>query len=91
MLATDRLHLSSEGHRRVAAAVLAELGYPYDPDWLEPFPTIKPAPLPLRLAGNALWGVGYVGPWLIRRATGKSSGDNRTAKYPEMISWPKSK
>lgn len=91
MLAADRLHLSSEGHRRVAAAVLAELGYPHDPDWLDPFPKVQPIPVPLKFLGDALWTVGYVGPWLIRRATGKSSGDGRTAKYPELIQWPISK
>lgn len=87
MLAADRLHLSAEGHRRVANAVLAQLGFPHEQDWLEPFPPVSTAPLPFRVAANALWAVGYAGPWLIRRATGKSSGDNRTAKYPELIDW----
>lgn len=87
MLAADRLHLSAEGHRRVANAVLAELGYPHEDDWLNPFPPTSSAPLPLRVAGNAIWAVGYVGPWLLRRATGKSSGDGRTAKYPDLIDW----
>ena len=27
----------------------------------------------------------YVGPWLRRRLTGTSSGDGRTAKFPEWI------
>ena len=89
MLAADRLHLSSEGHRRVAAAVLAKLGLPHETDWLEPFPTLRPAPIPIRIFANTLWGIGYVGPWLLRRVTGKSSGDGRNAKYPEVISWPK--
>lgn len=87
MLAADRLHLSAEGHRRVANAVLAELGYPHENNWLDPFPVTAVAPLPLRFAGNAIWAVGYVGPWLLRRVTGKSSGDGRTAKYPDLIEW----
>lgn len=87
MLAADRLHLSSEGHRRVANAVLAQLGYPHETDWLDPFPPRATMPLPLRLLENAVWTVGYVGPWLVRRATGKSSGDGRTAKYPDLIDW----
>lgn len=88
MLAADRLHLSSEGHRRVAAAVLANLGYPHDSDWMDEFPTKYQSPLPIRFAGNALWTVAYMGPWIARRITGKSSGDGRIAKYPEAISWP---
>ena len=88
MLAADRLHLSSEGHRRVAAAVLTELNYPHDQDWLDPLPALNPLPTPLRVATTALWGMVFVGPWIIRRLTGKSSGDDRIAKYPDLISWP---
>ncbi len=86
MLAADRLHLSAEGHRRVANAVLAQLGYAHE-DWQQPFPRVNTAPLPFRVAANAVWAVGYVGPWLMRRATGKSSGDGRSAKYPDLIDW----
>lgn len=88
MLAADRLHLSSEGHRRVAAAVLSSLGLPHDQDWKDPMPPIRPISPAVKVATNALWGVGFLGPWVIRRVTGKSSGDNRQAKYPELTSWP---
>ncbi len=90
MLAADRLHLSSEGHRRVAAAVLNALDLPHDQDWQDPLPPIRPVSPAVKVATNALWGVGFLGPWVIRRITGKSSGDNRQAKYPELISWPPS-
>lgn len=89
MLAKDRLHLSSEGHRRVAAAVLSELGMPHDPDFADPMPPYRKSPAPIRLLGTAAWGVGFLVPWAIRRVTGKSSGDGRTAKYPELTAWPK--
>lgn len=89
MLAKDRLHLSSEGHRRVAAAVLSELGLPHDADFADAMPPYRQAPAPIRIAGTALWGVGFLVPWAIRRITGKSSGDGRTAKYPELRTWPR--
>jgi lysophospholipase L1-like esterase len=88
MLAADRLHLSTEGHRRVAAAVLQAVGMPHDADWQDPMPPYRPAPAPLRFVGAAVWGVGFLVPWAIRRVTGRSSGDGRIAKHPELISWP---
>lgn len=90
MLANDRLHLSSEGHRRVAAAVLAELGLPHDSDFADEMPPHKKSPAPFRVVGTVVWGVGFLVPWAIRRITGKSSGDGRIAKYPELITWPAS-
>ncbi len=88
MLAKDRLHLSSEGHRRVAAAVLNELNLPHDSDWRDPLPPAKVTPKVIQLGINALWAVAFVIPWVIRRLTGKSSGDSRVAKYPTPINWP---
>ena len=38
----DRLHLNSEGHRRVAQAVLARLNLPHDSDWRTPLPPESP-------------------------------------------------
>jgi hypothetical protein len=46
MLAKDRLHLSTEGHRRVAAAVLSAIQMPHDADWQDPMSPYKPAPAP---------------------------------------------
>lgn len=87
MLAADRLHLSSEGHRRVAAAVLNSIGLPHDSDWQDSLPPIRQAPAPLRAIGSVIWGVGFLVPWAVRRITGKSSGDGRTAKHSELINW----
>jgi hypothetical protein len=89
MLAKDRLHLSSEGHRRVAAAVLKELGMPHDADFADQMPPLRQAPAPIRFVGTFIWGIGFLVPWAIRRVTGKSSGDGRSAKYPELVSWPR--
>lgn len=87
-LAFDRLHLNQEGHWRVSQGVLEVLGYPYDAAWRTPLPPAKKTPwLKARLIG-ILWFFLFVIPWIIRRLQGKSSGDNRSAKYPEPISWP---
>ena len=87
-LAFDRLHLNQEGHWRVSQGVLEILGYPYDAAWRTPLPPAKKTPwLKARLIG-ILWFFVFVIPWIIRRLQGKSSGDNRSPKYPEPISWP---
>jgi lysophospholipase L1-like esterase len=87
MLAADRLHLSSEGHRRVAAAVLRAIDLPHDSDWQDPMPPYKPAPAPIRLIGSVAWGTAFLVPWAIRRITRKSSGDGRVAKHSKLVPW----
>ncbi len=80
---SDRLHLSDEGHRRVAAAVLESLGRG-DSSWREPLPV---APLPSRahaLQDDVRWARRHLGPWLVRRVRGRSSGDGVTAKRPDL-------
>ncbi|WP_084219706.1 SGNH/GDSL hydrolase family protein [Spirillospora albida] len=81
----DRLHMSPEGHRRVAQAALETLGVPDAGDWRVP----ELAPLPelsrgaQRLA-TYRWARGYLAPWVGRRLRGESSGDLITAKRPEL-------
>lgn len=87
MLASDRLHLSTEGHRRVAAAVLSAIQMPHDADWQDPMSPYKPAPAPIRVIGSVAWGVAFLVPWTIRRITQKSSGDGRVAKHSELVTW----
>jgi hypothetical protein len=36
------------------------------------------------LRANAQWFREYAGPWVVRRVTGKSSGDNLQPKYPQL-------
>ncbi len=88
--AEDRLHLNSDGHRRVAAHVLARLGIT-DPaalsgpvGWWE-----QPLPPPQRtrggdLAGDAAWVGRHFLPWVGRRLRGVSSGDGLAPKDPEL-------
>jgi lysophospholipase L1-like esterase len=78
----DRLHANPEGHRRIAAAAAHALGLPEaDDTWTAAFPE----PFPRRTArAHAVWAHRHFTPWLIRRLRGRSSGDGRTAKRPEL-------
>jgi len=87
-LAFDRLHLNTEGHNRVAQALLEKLGYRFDASWRIPLP---PAPKPSWLSrriSSTIWFFSFGLPWIWRRLRGKSSGDGRSAKYPTPTRWP---
>ncbi|CAN2227315.1 TesA Lysophospholipase L1 and related esterases [Candidatus Nanopelagicaceae bacterium] len=88
LLAFDRLHLNPLGHDRVAQGVLEVLGMPFDPNWRLPLPIAKPTPWLVKKATSAAWFITFALPWIWRRIRGKSSGDGRSAKYPEPINWP---
>lgn len=81
----DRIHMSPEGHRRVALAAYETLGHSLEEaDWRIPLP---PQPSPGRLAtlrGNAVWAREYAAPWVGRRLRGRSSGDGMDPKRPEL-------
>jgi lysophospholipase L1-like esterase len=86
LFSVDRLHLNGEGHRRIADAVLEQLGLPVD-DWRAPLP---PAPPPRRAQARVddlRWMRSYAGPWLHRRLTGRSSGDGVVPKRPALAPW----
>ncbi|GAA4548158.1 SGNH/GDSL hydrolase family protein [Amycolatopsis samaneae] len=82
---TDRLHLNALGHARLSDAVAHTLGLPgSDDSWSIPLaPQEKPVPW-RRAATELSWAAGFLGPWLGRRLLGRSSGDGRTAKRPEL-------
>ncbi|MFS0733126.1 SGNH/GDSL hydrolase family protein [Microbacterium sp. 1P10UB] len=71
----DRLHMNARGHHRVAARVLEALGETPPKEWWS-LPEIDAA----RPTGRQYYRE-YVGPWVRRRLTGTSSGDDRHAKY----------
>lgn len=81
---TDRLHLSSAGHRRVAAQVLTALGVSCAEEWL--LVPERPLPKPWLTArtDDLRWAAHHLAPWLTRRLTGRSSGDTVTAKRPTL-------
>ncbi len=81
--AADRLHLNAAGHREAAGRVLDELGLARPDGWATG-----------RDGGPVDYGRGFrdhlgfyrehVGPWVRRRLTGRSSGDQRPPKRPEL-------
>ncbi|MFI6446773.1 SGNH/GDSL hydrolase family protein [Kitasatospora sp. NPDC050543] len=81
----DRLHLSPEGHRRVAEAVLEALGRPAAFDWRAPLPPAPPRARTEKLATDLRWLGSHLGPWIGRRLTGRSSGDGRPPKRAELL------
>ncbi|MGW4032077.1 SGNH/GDSL hydrolase family protein [Streptomyces sp. NPDC004838] len=81
----DRLHLTAEGHRRVAEAVWQTLGLTAEGDWRTPLPPAAPVGWAARRAGDLRFARQHLGPWIGRRLTGRSSGDGRPAKRPELL------
>ncbi|MFJ3672613.1 SGNH/GDSL hydrolase family protein [Streptomyces sp. NPDC090106] len=82
----DRLHLTPEGHRRVAEAVWQSLGYaPEDTEWRTPMPATPPPAWAARRAADARFARQYLLPWIGRRLTGRSSGDGLPPKRAELL------
>lgn len=83
--APDRLHASPLGHDRFAAGAAHALGLPgSSPDWGAPLPRQRDPHRLSRHARDTRWAVQYLTPWMIRRLRGRSIGDGRTAKRPEL-------
>ncbi|UJP40955.1 SGNH/GDSL hydrolase family protein [Cellulomonas palmilytica] len=83
MWAEDRIHLTTDGHARVAQAALVALGLPPDEErWDDPLAPQPPTPRLDRLRGDARWAREHVYPWATRRLRGRSSGDTRAPKRP---------
>lgn len=83
----DRLHLNSEGHRRVADAVLQAFDYSQDSSWRVELPVAKPKPKVIAIAEDIRWLFSFLLPWVWRRLRGRSSGDGRSAKQDEPTLW----
>ncbi|WP_372419842.1 SGNH/GDSL hydrolase family protein [Actinotalea solisilvae] len=85
MWAPDRIHLTTEGHRRVAQAALVALGLePDDAAWDDPLTPLPPLPRAAQLQQDAQWFREHAYPWATRRLRGRSSGDARRPKRPEL-------
>jgi lysophospholipase L1-like esterase len=83
MWAQDRMHMSAAGHANMAKRVLDVLEHDHSID----VPPMTPVPELSALdaiRANARWFREYAGPWVVRRVTGKSSGDGLQPKYPEL-------
>jgi lysophospholipase L1-like esterase len=83
MWAADRIHLTAEGHQRVAWQAAEVLGAASGNDWATPLP---PGPVVRRRVAvreDAQWVREYVGPWVGRRLRRRSSGDTVAPKRPD--------
>ena len=80
--AEDRLHLSELGHTRLAVAAAELLGVPAAMDWAS-LPEGQPPRRSLRT--EVTWTRQYVWLWTWRRLRGRSSGDGRSAKHPDLV------
>jgi lysophospholipase L1-like esterase len=78
---TDRMHLNAYGHQYIAFAVLDALGVSHDVEQLAR-PTLPVLSARERIEANAAWTRDFLGPWIHRRLTGRSSGDSIEAKRP---------
>ena len=89
----DRLHLTPDGHRRVALLACEAAGIPAGADWRAPLLAAPPRPGPAAAAATWLaarwndveWVSQHAAPYLSRRLHGVSSGDGMLPKRPELI------
>lgn len=82
----DRFHANALGHARIGQALAHAVGIPgADGSWADPLPPVARAGLGSRLRSEAAWWRGFLLPWLWRHARGRSSGDGRSAKRPELL------
>ncbi|MBE7325799.1 SGNH/GDSL hydrolase family protein [Nocardioides sp. Y6] len=79
----DRMHLNAAGHQYMAIQVLDALGLPHElvRDDVPPAPVLSRKEA---LAENVRWTKEFLGPWIHRRLTGRSSGDTVSPKHPTL-------
>jgi len=81
----DRLHANAAGHTRIAAALARALELEgADDRWQLPLPPAAPRSRSRRVRDDLAWGRDYLLPWIFRHLLGRSSGDRRQAKRPEL-------
>jgi lysophospholipase L1-like esterase len=87
MWAPDRLHLSSDGHALVAAAVLTAIGRPtaFHDLAADPHSGQSTRGWLAARAEDARWLVQDVAPWAYRGLRGRSSGDGQEPKLPDYV------
>lgn len=85
MWASDRIHLSPEGHHRLSQAALVGLGLtPDDARYLEPLPPTDAQPPVERWREHGAWLRRDVAPWVGRGIRRRSTGDHRPPKRPQL-------
>jgi hypothetical protein len=82
--APDRLHANSLGHERIGLALAHTLGITKDDSFNAPLPPRPPRTLVDAARVELAWGRDYLWPWVVRHATGRSSGDGVGPKRPKL-------
>lgn len=79
----DRMHMNHVGHTLMAGEVLKVLGVS-DPRPETEVPSVPVLDSREQLRENARWVKEFLGPWVQRRVTGRSSGDSISPKRPTL-------
>jgi lysophospholipase L1-like esterase len=82
---SDRLHLTAEGHRRVALRLLESLHERVAEDWRAPLPAAAPTPWRERQREDLRWMRDFVMPFVRNRLQGRDTGDGFLPKRPELL------
>ncbi|PKV88997.1 SGNH/GDSL hydrolase family protein [Streptomyces sp. TLI_146] len=81
----DRLHLSPEGHTRVALRAAQVLGLPVPADPDQAWPPMPPRNTLDVRRDDIHWAREHLVPWIGRRLRGESSGDHVEPKRPDLL------
>jgi lysophospholipase L1-like esterase len=82
---SDRLHLTADGHRRVALRVLECLGEAVAADWREPLPEAAPTLWRDRQIEDLRWMREWVLPYVRNRVQRRRTGDGFLPKRPDPL------
>jgi lysophospholipase L1-like esterase len=83
---SDRLHANALGHFRIAAALAHAIGLAdTSDDWWQPLTEPLRRGLLERVRDEVRWGRDYLLPWVGRHLAGRSSGDGRVPKRPQLL------
>jgi lysophospholipase L1-like esterase len=80
----DRLHFSTEGHRRIALRTAEVLGLAVTEDWRIPLPPATPMSWARGRRADLVWTKTHLLPWVRRQLTGESAGDGLAPKRPAL-------
>jgi phosphatidylinositol alpha 1,6-mannosyltransferase len=85
MWAADRVHLNSSGHRALAYAAARVLGVPDAAELARLEQAVHDGDdAAERRVGDAEWLARHATPWVLRRLRGRTAGDGRDPKRPEL-------